>query len=257
MIKRLLLVLTVVIWGCAGIQTVNVPDLKIKHVSEIPQSAYFHYKDLSAAGKAYIMVHPGYYLYFQKKKLTPENASKELIDFFDEQIKTEEDFFRLARQTNELVIIVLPGRKLKSSYVAYLNRLTQGQPNFLYIYSKNKRTGDLPSSEEAVLESFLQELGVKEVIVGGGYVGRCESRTYRDLLSMDGINIAISPEISFFSPSDISEATVRMLKNPDGSVNISVLNRLVQNVFMKHRSNLKANIKNLFLNNQFLPEQEM
>jgi hypothetical protein len=223
-------------------------------VSEIPQSAYFHYKHYAVDGKVYVMVHPGYYLYFQKKKLSPDTASKDLLDFFEEQIRTEREFFLLARENSELVVIVLPGKKLKKSYISYINRLTGGADNFLYIYSRNRRTGDLPSSEEEALESFLKSIGVKEVIIGGGYVGRCESRTYRDLLSMKGISIALSPEISFFSPNDITEATVRMVRNPDGTLNISVLNRLVQNVFMKQRANLKANIKNLFLNNQSLSE---
>jgi hypothetical protein len=257
MVKRLLPVLILLLYACAGVQQVEGPSLKIQHVSEIPQSAYFHYKDYIADGKVYVMVHPGYYLYYQRKKLTPENASKELLEFFQHQIRTEEEFFRFARNSGELVVIVVPGKRLKRNYVAYLNRLTGGAPNFVYISSRNYRTGDLPSSEEKALEKFLRALGVREVIVGGGYVGRCESKTYRDLLSMKDISIAISPEISFFSPSDITEATVRMLREEDGTVNITVLNRLIENVFMKARANLKANIKNLFLDNQFFSEQSM
>ncbi len=254
MIKRLLPLIVLFLYACAGVQTVRNSHLKIKHVREIPQAEYFHYKEYAPDGKAYVMVHPGYYLYFQKKKLGPENAPPELVEFFKEQIQREREFFRMARQDRALVVIVMPGRKLRDEYVSYINRLTGGQDNFLYIYSKNHRTGDLPYSEEEALGEFLKGIGVGEVIIGGGYVGRCESRTYRDLLSLKDITFAISPEISFFSPHDISEATVRMIKNPDGSLNISVLNRLVQNVFMKHRANLRANIKNLFWNNQVLEE---
>jgi hypothetical protein len=91
------------------------------------------------------------------------------------------------------------------SYTYYLNRATGGSRTVFAVYSETASSGAVPIDTLVTLYSFLRGTGAKTVLVGGGYIGRCQREFYSQLVTyMDNLSVYVAPEISSISPDDIS-----------------------------------------------------
>lgn len=155
-----------------------------------------------------VMVHPAYSLFFRDESKNRYPDTK--YDLLQLQLEREERFLHMISQTDNVLIIVLPGNYAKESiaplsYTAYLNRATAGSSSAYHLYSETWNSGAVPTDTLVTLYSFLRGLGTKTVLVGGGYIGRCQREFYNQLVTyVDSISFYVVPEISSISPDDIS-----------------------------------------------------
>ena len=71
--------------------------------------------------------------------------------------------------------------------------------------SKNSSSGNIAQDDMINLFAFLKSVKADRILIGGGYVGRCQGEFYNELTSFRGAErIYIVPEISTISPLDIS-----------------------------------------------------
>jgi len=159
-------------------------------------------------GKAVtIMVHPAYSLFFrEERRSTYSEAKYDLLKF---QLDNESRFISEIARSGNLLILVLPGNYQKDSlaplsYTYYLNASTRSSPQVVYIYSESSSSGALSTDTMVTLYSFLQKVKADKVLIGGGYIGRCQREFYNQITTyVDKIPVFIVPEISSISPDDI------------------------------------------------------
>ena len=171
-------------------------------------------------GDLFIIVHPGYYFFVQQKTARRQREKEPVIyDFMLRQMANERHFVHRAAGEKLAVVLVLPGGRYPAEYVRYVNELTDGAETVVLLRSRNRNVGELPREENARLKATIAELGVRRVILGGGYIGRCQEHVYSAVsLFSDSLTVAIAPEISGFSPKDISEETLVWLTRKDGTL---------------------------------------
>ncbi|MEW6108832.1 MAG: hypothetical protein AB1632_06670 [Nitrospirota bacterium] len=207
--------------------------LGIKKINDIPHDKYSYYSKFLDNGNVYIIVHPSYYVFFHNKKpvinRTPENLGFNIVDIFvnenyenpvikivQKQQKNERNFIEYITTEGKLLILVLPRNYQNhpsyayssemDEYARYINEITNGFESALYIESDSPTSGKLLVNDLVMLLSFLGRAGAKSVLIGGGYVGRCQEEFYNYLSNYSfAYNYFIVPEISSFSPADISE----------------------------------------------------
>jgi hypothetical protein len=104
------------------------------------------------------------------------------------------------------------------TYTAYLNAVTAGGSSVFYIYSESLSNGTIPTAEMVDLYRFLQSVKVGRVLIGGGYIGRCQREFYNELTAYyETTGSYIVPEISTISPEDISdEEAAAILRGIEG-----------------------------------------
>lgn len=155
-----------------------------------------------------IIVHPGYSLFFREERKSTYTEAK--YGLLEHQLSTEARFISDMAGRGELMILVLPGDYEKfsiapRSYIAYLNTLTAGSRTVLYVFSETWHEGSLPVETTVELHTFLRNLRAEKVLVGGGYIGRCQKEFHSQLTNYVGtISTFIVPEISSISPDDVS-----------------------------------------------------
>jgi len=210
--------------------------LDIRKLHDIPSESYGEYaRYLDNNRSVYIIVHPSYYLFFHSKKpritRDPLDLNNSVVDLFlkdfpketvmlleQEQQRNEKNFLEYLTMDNKLVILLLPRnyrtagsysyRYSNDEYARYLNEVANGSPSILYMESESASVGRLLSEDLIVLLSFLEAIGAKSVLIGGGYVGRCQKEFYSYVTKYSfGSNYFIVPELSIFSPEDITEST--------------------------------------------------
>ena len=180
--------------------TLGVPILGPATVETVPAEL---------KGKAIaIIVHPGYSLFFREEhKNRYADAKFELLKI---QLENEEQFIREISGTDHILVLVLPGDYQHESvaplsYTYYLNKATGGSRTVYAVYSETSSSGVLPTESLVNLYSFLRGAGTKMVLVGGGYIGRCQREFYNQLVTyVDNISFYVAPEISSISPDDIT-----------------------------------------------------
>ncbi len=219
--------------------------------------------------EAYIIVHPSYYLFFQKKPITiAPSETKNIVTTFTEMNfpaentilnlmkiyeSRESAFLSSAQHDKKLVILITPGKYHQSrtylyknavdEYARYINETTHGADSVFSIESEGTDTGRIAKQDMDALIRYLKQRGVQNILIGGGYVGRCQEEFYRALSKEWPENtIALIPELSAFSPSDISETTARMLLTPDQNLNIMAANYFIKNGGIKKLGN-KPNLR--------------
>jgi hypothetical protein len=173
---------------------------------------------LSPRGKAVtIMVHPAYSLFFrEERRSTYSEAKYDLLKF---QLDNEARFIGEIAKSDNLLILVLPGNYQTDSlaplsYTFYLNSTTQSSPLVYYISSETSSNGSLDMDAMVVLYRFLQRVKADKVLVGGGYIGRCQREFYNQLTSyMDKPPAFIVPEISSISPDDVEDDEAQEIVN--------------------------------------------
>ncbi|UCG77527.1 MAG: hypothetical protein JSV21_08050 [Nitrospirota bacterium] len=229
----------------------NSEPILIKKLSDITQAEYNAYKKYVKNSEAYVIVHPYYTLFSKPSKKLRRKLRKqpEVREFVDRQVKIENEFIESSVKEGSLVILVLPGDRYSNRYKAHLNNITQGARSVIYMHTKRKESGNIDDDQLDTLGKFMDAIGVRSVIVGGGYIGRCQEMAYKDLSTIFGDeNIAISPEISSFSPSDITAATVKMFMQPDNQMNFKVISSYIKTMD-NVSADKPANIRNLNLRN--------
>lgn len=156
----------------------------------------------------FIMVHPAYSLFFgdpNKSKYT--NAKYALLA---RQFEIEARFISEASSIGKIVVLVIPGNYQSESvapqsYTAYLNTTAAGQTVF-YLFSESARSGSISMNDMVDLYRFLQGIKAGKILIGGGYIGRCQKEFYNELTTYfsEGSSYIV-PELSTISPDDISE----------------------------------------------------
>lgn len=160
----------------------------------------------------FVIVHPAYTFFFRdeaKGKLS--NAKYELAN---DQFTLEKTAIMAQAAAGSVVVLVLPGNfgadsSDPVSYVSYLNSMSDEGQHVYYVLSEASSTGTLPVDDMVSLYSFLQALKVStvKVMIGGGYVGRCQREFYNQLTAYLDRSLAyIVPEISTISPDDVSDS---------------------------------------------------
>jgi len=170
----------------------------------------------SLRGKAVtIMVHPAYSLFFrEERRSTYSEAKYDLLKF---QLDNEAHFIGEIAKSDNLLILVLPGNYQKDSlaplsYTFYLNSSTRSSPRVFYIYSETSSSGTLSTATMVALYGFLQRVKADKVLIGGGYIGRCQREFYDQIMTyVETIPAYIVPEISSISPDDIDDDEARAI----------------------------------------------
>lgn len=251
-------------------------SLKIKNLNDIPKEDYRNYKKFLDNDTAYIIVHPAYYTFFQNPGIlsSKEDAvvfpKKNLVErfydktsFFDrplkilqEQERLLRDFIELMSTDEKLIIIILP-RDYRiylgcgyinglDEYARYINEVTNQSKSVIYVESSEWNLGTLLDGDLKILLSFLDEVGAKSVMLGGGYVGRCLEDFYIDIQSKFGFNrVYLVPEITGISPEDLSDKWCDTLLTNSGRLNMkaATLNLKLPNAYGKQK--IIPKVKNL------------
>ena len=210
--------------------------LDIRKLHDIPSGSYGEYaKYIDNNKSVYIIVHPSYSLFFRSKNLQltrpPLHMKDNVVDLFlkepptnavmgleQEQQRNEKNFLEFLTTDKRLVILLLPRnyrtansytyKNSNDEYARYLNEIANGSPSILYMESESANNGRLLSEDLIELLAFLETVGAKSVLIGGGYVGRCQKEFYGYVTKYSfGSNYFIVPELSTFSPDDITEST--------------------------------------------------
>ncbi|MEK7851339.1 MAG: hypothetical protein AAB275_05615 [Deltaproteobacteria bacterium] len=211
--------------------------LKILSIDEIPEEKYAEYKKYAQEGRAYLLVHPSYYVFFHnygKNKVVVERQrgefSKNIVDIFIDEYpagksrilrrmkdseRRERDFIKKVSAKGKLLILVLPPdysnhpeypyRKL-DEFARYINEVTGGAPSVVYVESESHKRGYMTFESLPRLNRFLTAAEVKSLSLGGGYVDLClkdfeeEARNLKDIEKIEVVR-----EIFTESPDHMSE----------------------------------------------------
>jgi len=231
--------------------------LGIRKLQDVPAGSYGEYvKYIDSNKSVYIFVHPSYYLFFHSKKpqvtRPPLDLKDSLVDLFlkepqmkavlrlgQEQQRNEKNFLEYLTMDEKLVMLLLPRNyrtansytymNSSDEYTRYLNEIANGSPSILYMESESASVGRLLSEDLVMLLSFLEAIGAKSVLIGGGYVGRCQKEFYSYVTKYSfGSNYFIVPELSTFSPEDITEDTAGSFIEND-QINLKASSEFVLN----------------------------
>jgi len=244
--------------------------LHITKLSDIPYSDYETYARYADNGSVYIIVHPAYYVFFHNKKpvieRTEDNMHSSIVDLFirdsfdkpiirymQEQSKSEKNFIEYISMKGNLVILVMPRNYLqhpsyaygaesagRDEFARYINEITNGSGAVLYMESNSPTGGKLLPKDQVMLFSFLSRVGAEKILIGGGYVGRCQGEFYNYVTSYATMgNYVIVPEISVFSPEDISEKRAEMLLNAERE------NSRIASAFISRRMSGRPNLQHI------------
>lgn len=259
--------------GCAGLERGFLPGdrpaFTMKYLRAVPRDSFAGLADNAQTREIYLIVHPSYYIFFHdKERLVPYAESKNVVESFletqfsdtdtvlhlmKEYEKAEMQFLADAKADRKLVVLILPGnhatapqylyKDAPDAYARYVNQMTRDAETIFYIESKNASTGKLSDADKEALLAFIRAVNARTVFIGGGYIGRCQKEVYNLLAEeWSDKNVAIVPEISAFSPADLTEATARMLLTPDMKINKPALSSFIANGGVKglavHRPNV-------------------
>jgi len=223
----------------------------IKNLSEIEERDYPLFNKYLDNGAVYIVVHPAYYTFFQDPDVRYDNdpgknpmhamdrfLSEPAYSSKSRLIKVQEkmlrDFLEYKSTEKKLVILILPRgyrnyqayryKDRKDEFMRFLNSVTNGSESVLYVYSKKPNRGSLTEKEKKRLSRFLYSARTTNIILGGGYAGRCVEDFYKDIDHYFAEEkIAIHPEITAMSPSDITDSFASEVLLPDGTLNLKKL----------------------------------
>ena len=164
----------------------------------------------AATRDVYIVVHPGYSLFFSgaddQKGMRYGGAKYGMLEA---QFLAEARFLGDLVRAGSLVILIVPGSYQTDSiaplaYAGYLNAVAYG-PTVLYLPSTGSSVGTVSSEDMVNLFHFLEAVKPVRVLVGGGYIGRCEREFYNQLTAYyDRNKTFILQEASAVSPDDVT-----------------------------------------------------
>jgi len=135
------------------------------------------------------------------------------------QFLNEAKFVASESLSDNIIILVLPGKydtesTYPLSYTNYLNSMTWGSHSVYYVYSESPNSGIISTDDLINLYRFLKEIKAKRILVGGGYIGRCQREFFNQMTAyVDTTPTYIVPEISTISPEDISSEEASKILN--------------------------------------------
>jgi hypothetical protein len=179
----------------------KIPKLTGTALSAIPGSA-------AASGDVFILVHPAYSLFFRDG--TKSRYTEAHYGLLSRQFDNEARFIAEAARTGEIVILIIPGdyageSTAPLSYTAYLNATASQGPAVFDLSSESVSSGAIAMNDMVDLYRFLQGVQAGKVLIGGGYIGRCQREFFNEMTAyFDKSSTYIVPEISTISPDDIS-----------------------------------------------------
>jgi len=66
-------------------------------------------------------------------------------------------------------------------YARYINEMSNMSDTFMYMESQTNDTGFLDKNNLEILSDFLNDIGVKNIMLGGGYLGKCLDDFYESI----------------------------------------------------------------------------
>lgn len=177
-------------------------------IPKLTATAFKDTSQLPVSPDVFIMVHPGYSLFF--RDVNKARYSDEKYALLIRQFENEARFISRATRSGKIVVLIVPGKYQSESaaplsYTSYLNRTAAGRSVF-YLYSTSASSGSISMNDMIDLYRFLQHVKVGKVMVGGGYIGRCQREFFNAVTAyFDQASSFIVPEISTISPDDISD----------------------------------------------------
>ncbi len=244
----------------------------VKNLHEIDEHEYEGYARYLDSGAVYIIVHPAYYTFFQsgdsssyenRSLLSDSNAVDRLLSepvYFSTtkliraQEKMLRDFLEYMSTDRRLVILILPGgyqeyagyryRKASDEYMRFINEVTNESASVLYVYSKKPNRGTLADHEKKALMKLLIAVKAKEILVGGGYMGRCLEDFYKEMVQYYGERLYVVPEITAISPVDVSYGDASDVLLPDGTIDTVKFSQRLRTQLTGSRE-VRPNMKNL------------
>lgn len=210
--------------------------VRIKRLNDIPPADYARYRRFVENGSVYIIVHPAYYPYFDiwniprpapdyREGLPAKNIMERIRDGISpaqyayrathEQERIVRDFLEYISYDKKLAILVLPRDHRTHAtygqqdgydeYARYINEMTNRSENIIYLESASFDKGQLRQEDRELLLQFFKDTGVRTVLLGGGFMGRCLDGFYGTLRTlMFSRNIVRIPELTVFSPTDLA-----------------------------------------------------
>lgn len=233
--------------------------LKIRNLNSIPKETYKDFSQYLYRGTVYILVHPGYYTFFHARHDLPPveeiagypalnlvgrltNSSPAAKDYsmrvMKEQERLTRNFLEFMSMDKKLVILILPRNykehlvngyvEGRDEYARYINELTNMSDSILYMESEMHDNGYLTRPDLDLLQAFLNELGAKNIMLGGGYLGKCLDNFYESVRTRYAYEqVLFVSDITSVSPTDMVTDTVKLLmKN-------SRINYLAMNKYFK------------------------
>ena len=165
----------------------------------------------AAQPDVFIMVHPAYSLFFRDANKAPRYPAAK-YELLSRQFDDEARFMSEVARSGNILVLIIPGRYLEESdaplsYTTYLNTTVSAGDAVYYLYSDSPSNGTIAMNDMVDLYRFLQVVKAGKVLVGGGYIGRCQREFYNELTTYFEKSITyIVPEISTISPEDITES---------------------------------------------------
>lgn len=162
----------------------------------------------AASPELYIIVHPAYGLFFQNVTKNRYPAANYLL--LNRQFQDEARYISEMASSGSTLLLILPGDfetegLAPSSFISYLNKTAFG-PSVFYMTSETSSSGYISQDEMIKLYYFIKGVKAERIMVGGGYIGRCQGEFYRGITSYLDKKLAyIVPELSTISPEDVSE----------------------------------------------------
>jgi len=159
--------------------------------------------------EVFIIVHPAYAVFFRDPGKDAYSPAK--YSLLMKQFENEAHLIETASAEGNVVVLVLPGdypnnSSAPQSYVSYLNTVTAGGQSVYYVLSESSSSGVLPANDLVNLYLLIHGLDASKVMIGGGYIGRCQREFYNQLTGyLDNSLAFVVPEISTISPDDVSD----------------------------------------------------
>jgi len=191
-----------------------------------------------------VIVHPAYSVFFRDR--SKDTYSEMKYHLLKQQFDNEARLIRSQTAVGKVVILVLPGNfaadsQAPLSFVSYLNSMATGTRPVYYVQSETSSSGTLSMNDMVNLYQFLQSMKVNKVMIGGGYIGRCQREFYGQLTTyLDRSRAYIVPEISTISPDDVSDAEARTILSSIMREDFTPIKS-----FIDKKSNGKANVRSL------------
>lgn len=176
------------------------------HVPRLSPDSFRSLPAGSRSREVIIMVHPGYSFFFTLgSKVRYRGAKYRLLEH---QFEAEARFLAAQAARGRIVILIVPGKYETDSsapraYASYLN--SAAGPAVFHLRSGTSSNGAISTSDVVTLFQFLQAVRANRVLIGGGYIGRCQREFHTQLTSyFDAGKTFLIREASAISPQDIS-----------------------------------------------------
>lgn len=239
----------------------------LRSFDDLSESDYPAYRKYLDDGILYIIVHPAYSVFFNDREpyysndnpvdaFLSEKMFSKYRKFVQEQERSLRDFLEITSTRKRLVLLVLPGdyreysgfvyTGIADAYARYINSVTNSSESVLYLFSEKPYRGYLQDQSIRRLVRFIETVRPKNILLGGGYLGRCVEDFYRQLTASIGPeDVSVVAEITSIGSEDLKKISIEDFLKED-KLNIAMLKDVIQSVDMKGASlrNFLRNYKN-------------